>query len=357
MQQATDLVHFASGRENAEKREFALRTPGSSSCAGIMRDLLRGLKATVSEDKRATFISIIGELGNEELASSILDGEELTLQNSIEIVSIKQRISVDFEDETRFISSHFYEFEESLLSNLDISIIDSILMSDSLVVNSEHDLLDFVRGLIASRGADFRSLLCHLHLQYLDPEDISFIINQIDENSIGLFLPSIFMRLLCPITSIPYIEKRYRFAKTSFPFIGNNFGGIFSHLWKEINENPITKGIISIKDTTNRSQNYVQYLIDPAKRVDPNWYCGTSNNGSFIIDFKDKLVSLNGYSFKSHSSAWNEQYLIKAWKIEGSNDKKAWNLVDGQMSDVFLSNLAVIGRAKHLIHIDTSGLC
>lgn len=320
-------------------REFRLKTAGSSSCAGIMRDLLCGSIATVSEDKKETFISIIRELRNEELASMTLKAEEFSLRNAINIVKIKHGMSIDFEDEIEFISSHFYEFEESKFSNLDISIIECILMSDSLVVNSERDLLDFIRSLISSRGADFRSLLCHLHLEYLDPESISFVIYNIDGDNIGLFLPCIFRRLICPIESIPYPQKRDRFSESSFPFIGNAFDGIFSHLWKKANGNPVTNGIVAIEETKNYTQNKVQFLVDPSKRVETNWYCGTSNNGLFIVDFKDRKVSLNGYSFKAHSSAWNVQYLIKAWKIEGSNDKKTWETVDEQKSDALLCNM------------------
>lgn len=50
------------------------------------------------------------------------------------------------------------------------------------------------------------------------------------------------------------------------------------------------------------------------------------------LDFKDKVVSLNGFSTSN---------FIKSWKVEGSNDKVTWDVIDEQRdSTSLLSNMS-----------------
>lgn len=62
------------------------------------------------------------------------------------------------------------------------------------------------------------------------------------------------------------------------------------------------------------------------------------------MDFKDKKVALTGYSLKSHSTAWNYDSFFKSWKIEGSNDKDNWTLVDEQKNSTVLHSFLAEGH-------------
>lgn len=306
--------------------EFTLKTPNSSRCSDILRSLLNGSSVTITENLKYTFLSISIELGNEELLPDIHD--DLTLDNVFENIQIKYLKSVNIKKEIEFIASHFNEFKTKDFMNLDISIINDILSSKSLVVASKHYLLNILIDLISEKGNDYRILLSNLKLEYLDVNDIDTFIRLIDEDDIGYFLPCIYRRLLCPIYNIDPIRGfKETHSQISIPFIGKKFDGIFAHMWKEINDNPVTRKVVDIKDSI-KCRSFCS-LVDPEMRKETNRFCSTENirNSPFIINFKDKKVSLSGYSLKSPSG---DRYFMKSWKIEGSNDKETWTAIDEQ---------------------------
>lgn len=221
------------------------------------------------------------------------------------------------------------------------------MSSESLALKSKHDLLSIIVDLIDARGDDFRLLLSHLRLEHLSSEDISLfidLIDSIDVNDIMRFLPSIYRRLKCKVSGNEIdLENNRRLKGLSIPYKGNKFEGIFSYYYMKEGCNPVTKGIITIENTTNNCQPSASFLVDPEKRQQTNWICttGNTNDGSFIIDFKDARVSLTGYSLKAHSQVWYNTHFIKSWKIEGSTDKKSWAVIDEQKDSTILqSNLA-----------------
>lgn len=333
--------------------EFRFKTKNSSKCSEIIQTMLNGSSISITEDVSEIFYSIALELGNQEILTLV--EEKITKENVTEMARIKYNLSLDIEKETEFIASHFYEIPPNKISSLDISLIDSILGSKSLIIKSEHRLFGFINGLISTHGEDYQYLLSHLHFEYLEAEDVSMIISFIDENNIGCFLPSIFRRLIYPLAYFPVPEEdQPRLGFISIPYKGDKFEGIFSHLREEVGNNPLDEGIVSIEETTSTRQPNISYLVDPEKRIQTYWWCVTKNKegGAFIIDFKDMRVALNGYSLKAHSRnlinesdmnlflASNTGLFIKSWKIEGSNDKMVWTLIDEQISSELQSFLA-----------------
>lgn len=85
------------------------------------------------------------------------------------------------------------------------------------------------------------------------------------------------------------------------------------------------------------------HLVDPTSRYESDWRCVIKeyHYPAFIFDFKDKVVSLNGYSLKAHSASFSTAHFMRLWKVEGSNDKTTWTHIDEQQnSNSLLSNLA-----------------
>lgn len=271
--------------------------------------------------------------------------DELTLENVVEYIEMKSRHNIGTEKEIIFLASHFYEMDKEKISSLDVSIINLILKSKSLVVESEHSLFEFIHHLILEHKEDdieYRLLLSHLHLKYLKVEDIEaffYIVDMetfirlIDITSTKAFLECIYHRCHCPVAEYEISNGDKERFHNLIEFKGDKFDGIFSRIWKEFGGNPVANGNIIITETTNYMQNNVSRLIDPSHRDDGSWLCTTNSiqGGSFIIDFQDKRVSLNGYSLKAHStSACNLSMFPKSWQIQGSNDKVNWTLVDQQ---------------------------
>lgn len=246
--------------------EFSLKAANSSKCTEIIQSLLNGNSIIVPYDLICTFSTIVLELGNEELFSAI--EEDLTLENALEIICTKHMKSFSVEREIEFIASHFSDLKNEEISYLDISIIDSILGSKSLIIESEHSLFEFISNLVRERGNENRFLLSHLHLEFLDVEDITSFIELISEEDIGIFLPCIYRRLRCPLLKGIGINET-RFNSISIPYKENKFDGIFSHLWKENDENPIEKRIVRIEETDEGSNSCnIPFLIDPVKRME-----------------------------------------------------------------------------------------
>lgn len=83
--------------------------------------------------------------------------------------------------------------------------------------------------------------------------------------------------------------------------------------------------------------------IDPSKREQTDWDCVTDDieGGALLFDFNWMKVGVNGYMLKAHSSNFSSGEFMKSWKVEGSNDKETWEIIDEQKdSEVLLSNMA-----------------
>lgn len=319
---------------------FQLETPESSKCSEILRNLLNGSKISITEDQSRIFRAISLELGNDELFSLIND--DISIKNAIEINQIKYNLSLNSEKEIEFVASHFYEISPKDISSLDISVIESILSSESLVISSERELFEFIKDLVTERGDEFRFLLSYLHLEYLDVDDILYVIESIDEDNTKYFLPCMFRRLICPLANYQIQERDLERYFCAVQYNKDKFDGIFSHLWRMSDGNPVTNGIISIEDTTDSDQYGISCIIDPEKRNQTDWWCGNENyrSAAFIFDFKEMRASINGYSLKAHSESFSTGHFIRSWKVEGSNDKATWEIVDQRCSNKLQTNLA-----------------
>ena len=103
--------------------------------------------------------------------------------------------------------------------------------------------------------------------------------------------------------------------------------GIFYHMTKENNKNPVDSGLISIKvptqiDPFNNPKNIFDVSPKGINNCLYNYFCGfpKANQNWFSIDFgKNKRVSITGYTIRN-----SDRYLAKSWEILGSNDQKEW---------------------------------
>lgn len=319
--------------------EYTFNSAKSFECVEILRFLLNGSSVTIPKSLVSTFHLISLELGNEELLSFV--EESLTCENVLDITKIKHKISLNIEKEIEYIASYFYQFDASDISTLDLSILDTILGNQKLVTESEHDLFTFICDLVSTYGDEYRVLLSHLHLECLGKDDISKFINYINDDNVGSFLPCIYKSLLCSPTYKEETYEKKKYNCTKIPFKNNNFNGIFSHMKKELGENPVTKGFVEIEDSFDQSKTKSPCLIDPSMR--DKSYCWVSSDakyGSFVFDFKKCRVSLDGYSLKAPNSQWTSLGYLKSWVIEGSNDKKTWNPISDRQTDELSKNYA-----------------
>ena len=113
-----------------------------------------------------------------------------------------------------------------------------------------------------------------------------------------------------------------------FPFIYDQFDGIFAHLTAEANGNICEKGIIRI--TGNHADYNREKIISQV--VDFSWNkCWTSSNhkNSYIeFDFLYHHVLITHYTIKTYACGAGYSHL-KNWALDGSNDDgNTWFVID-----------------------------
>lgn len=111
---------------------------------------------------------------------------------------------------------------------------------------------------------------------------------------------------------------------------------IFEYLNSSTNENIIDSGVINCETSINEGTP-IKNLFDYSK--DTHFRLQDVEGGYIILDFKTKRVSLTKYYFAVPSRN-NGNYVgrPKSWRIEGSNDKNSWDLIDRRVNDTSLND-------------------
>jgi hypothetical protein len=93
---------------------------------------------------------------------------------------VKSRLELDRSDELEFIASHFYEVDQSSFEDFSIEWLEEILMDDSLRMESEDWLLDY----LISHGSLGHRLLCHVRYEQLSVSGICKFLSNISVSDI-----------------------------------------------------------------------------------------------------------------------------------------------------------------------------
>jgi hypothetical protein len=117
---------------------------------------------------RLTFLrGAFSELWNSELFEMTFpNGSGIDRESVIDRIKFLEGTGQSYDNEAAFVAKHFYDFPDSDLEDLSVSVVDQILGDPDLIVESEERLFDFLRHLIESDPSYFR-LLEHLRFQFL----------------------------------------------------------------------------------------------------------------------------------------------------------------------------------------------
>lgn len=117
----------------------------------------------------------------------------------------------------------------------------------------------------------------------------------------------------------------------SFPWTGNNWGGIIRYLTEQAgNRNIASEGLVEVTDCDNtedkywRASNVLDFESDypfQSKQNPMSWFC---------IDFKDRRVSIESYSLRS----WIREFML-SWRVEVSmtGEENDWTTIDERVDD------------------------
>ena len=255
-------------------------------------------------------------------------------------------------------------YENITIRRYPIELLEMLISSDYFSLKNEDELLEYIYNNFHTDKIKFHYLIKQIKIEKLTNQsllklisDSNFDLNSIRNRLVNLgkqihfcrkpvcYVPSI----ACPIN----IERHHSFAPFGDIFRGEFidcvdgkiFSGIFNHLKQFTNgENPHEAGIIELSYSSS-SHGDIQSLIESDSYV---WFATQDIKNSYIMfDFKQRTVSLTGYSLKTHSYEGNGH--ITGWKINGSNDKITWDEVD----EVAMTELLGTLGAEHYFKLET----
>lgn len=238
--------------------------------------------------------------------------------------------------EIDFLSSHFYELDESKREELKVQplwIIERVINNPKLRLFEEDQLLTFINDLYLKKS-DYSFLYEFVIFQNINnPSSIEEFLKIFNTDDMTHETwTSISKRLQFPIVASEKVEteryietpKKYRMFKYE-----NNekFEGIMNFLVNESNGNVDEALNITASSDCGSSyipQNAVIYnrKVTFQSREDDkiSWIC---------FDFKEHRVIPSDYLLKSYGCSPGMNH-PKTWIIEGSNDNVSWDTLDTQ---------------------------
>jgi hypothetical protein len=290
-----------------------------------------------------SFLKLAVLLDNKELLKGIAhDGATIDILNVC--TRLKQKCIVGFpvEEEIQFVASHFHEIDLEEMKGLEDSVLERIVSSDVLRLDSEDSLLSFICSLDL---ADDIFLLRYLRTEYLSSQGIRTFVEYLqlpDRNLEGLIWELLYRRLRLPVS---LGESEYASATAA------RFVGAWPAVWPtppkrplEITEIPMTtegrkRGIIwhlTQKHGGNIHERGVARITSSSVDDDP--LHGATNvadldsdsifqsadepNQWICWDFMEMRVQLTYYTVRGVG--------LRSWVVEGSMDGEDWAEIDSK---------------------------
>ena len=241
----------------------------------------------------------------------------------------------------RYASSHFSEISKEKIKQLPIEIIEEILNEETLRIEDEDSLLNFIIELY-SDDDKYSILFEYVKLSNVSDEFLRKFIDafNIDDINSGIW-KAICSRLL-PSPQAPAPSERYLEQVREIKHDANNeFHGIMRQLTDETNGNIHDNGTIEITSNSISGSNHPKYLVD--YQNDNYYHSKDEENATICFDFKERAIQMTSYSIKSYNGNQSNGHL-RNWVVEVSNDKNSWTAVDKHENDSTLRGYNIIAN-------------
>jgi len=117
------------------------------------------------------------------------------------------------------------------------------------------------------------------------------------------------------------VENRVLKVRTEYSYFSDLFSGIFDGLSKKIHMNLAESGDVDVTASSVADNSYGPKNV--LKNDKSCWYSQNIPNSWIQFDFKQRKVSIASYSM-------NDRYKAKSWKVEGSTDGLAFEIIDNK---------------------------
>jgi hypothetical protein len=307
--------------------EFVIETEDPEHQFASLLSLGRGESLAVPEPNLPFLASVASELGNCELYFSVHNVQQKAVTVSTFCEHFKDCDFVDnFSKEAiEFLAAHFFEFEQSFLTGLPIELLTQILGDESLTIESEDSLFEFVLSRLELNPSSATVLLEFVRFEFLTKSAIDkFVLWSFDhfhEMEITLSLwKAIAKRLSAQGNPSFPITSRYRnlFSLRE----GSPLDGIIAELTRAYGGNVHEREIVNVTASAVYSTNVAQNAADLAEQ---NYFHSPDQANQWLCyDFKDRRVDLTDYSIAAHTN----NHFLRSWVVEGSDDGSAWTVLD-----------------------------
>lgn len=247
------------------------------------------------------------------------------------------------------VSGIFYKMKETDIKELEIEILEEIIRNEELKIEDEDSLMNKIMNFYETDHS-YSYLFEYVIFNNLSKSRLEQFINEFDYTDLTHNL----WKSIWSIISIKEKEsfnknKRYiksqkeesnENIKTFLHEEGKEFEGIMRYLSKTSGSNIHDNGTIQITTNSihgnNHPKNLVNYKTD-------NYYHSEDNKlATICFDFKNQPIQLTSYSIKSNGNSGKNNYDLKSWVIEVSNDGEKWEEIDRHDNDESLNGQDII---------------
>ena len=151
------------------------------SCFDLIERLWNGDSVSVDGSNADELVLLSRELENDELSKllhSLVYTGEISNENCVSRLRVKQSLGLDGSDEIEFIASKFSEFDASFVRSLSVNELEQVLEHGSLKLENENSLLDIILELSESDD-EYYSLLKYIRFEFMDSDHVAAFMDAI----------------------------------------------------------------------------------------------------------------------------------------------------------------------------------
>ncbi|KAI5499950.1 protein ubiquitination [Trichomonas vaginalis G3] len=291
-------------------------------------DLMQG--KTISNVRPSYITKVAKILRNQELFDAFsvkldYNAEEPDFQGIIAIIDEKHDFGLDYSTEVNFLAQHFHDIPHKLLYGLPLPVMEKILTSKLLLIDSEEEIFNIVCNLIKYNGPEYAHLFSNVIFENLDSKTMSSFIKEFDPSNIDASIWNVIKSRLTLEVQCSIDYSRYKKLVTKIPHNPENpFAGVFDFLFKA-KKGLLPKNLVSVflsNETHIADKFFARDSTSP-------WHFTEKYDNYLQLDFKSSLIAMTGYEIKmggSGSSRSSDNF--HDWVIEVSDDQTNWEIVD-----------------------------
>lgn len=322
--------------------EFSLKTKSKGDFREIL-NLISFKDTSISENNISFIIEVLTQLGTQSIDVFLpSDNQEITEENVLENVKTHQKYPFFYKDQLQkeidFISENFSTMKENLIKfikeenndddDVIYDLIESIIDNKKLLLENEDELLQTINDLyLINRKYSF----CYQYVDFVNVE-VSSINNFVsifnaDDITTNSWI-SIVQRLQQKVDQENEKTSKHKLKKKQgidFQSQNDKFDGIFRYL--KTNGNIINE--VSITSSSNNG--YDHYNMLDLDNITSFFQTNDTPNSWICFEFKNHQIIPQSYIIRTINGENN--YHLKSWVVEGSNDKSNWIKIDEHKND------------------------